>query len=182
MFDKLHNGNTEALPLIRKEISLTPCSAKLVLSLRSEWDGCRSVGPTTTGFPAVKEHGQAVQLFCEVKWVLGLDLFVFICIKHDWKHKGLHRLSGFKTSLWNLSYMGAVGWLILSGCHESDSKCVTPNVVINLLSCLQKKKEKKNETYMIGWHDCISAVIWSIRALPFKMAGGRSAGVCVLGV
>lgn len=93
------------------------------------------------------------------------------------KRKGLHRLSRFKTSLWNQS-RGVVGRIYVINTERLSwvyLKCDTlssdpSTVMLTKIFFL---------TYTIGWHDCISAVIWSIRALPFKMAFGWRGGAGV---
>lgn len=61
MFNKLHNGNTEALPLIRKEKTIAITILVLVF-YQKRWHGRRPA----TMLPCSEIHGQAVQLFCEV--------------------------------------------------------------------------------------------------------------------
>lgn len=57
MFNKLHNGNTEALPLIRKEKTIA------VVILAFVFD--QTVDAATV-LPCAEIRGQAVQLFCEI--------------------------------------------------------------------------------------------------------------------
>lgn len=66
MFNKLHNGNTEALPLIRKEKSIAIVNSHLAMLVLYYADDMAAFRQST--LPCSETQNQAVQLFCELSY------------------------------------------------------------------------------------------------------------------